>query len=166
MKFYPRSLNYLMAYLELPILLLVHWNREQVLKKQFLKFIRIVEQGRNSKKHLTDWIDSLTQNATRKAVQLRSILMTESDAAKGAALEKTKTILNQYLQQVDFWTQVAEPDVEGNLNYWKIDNWGERTFGLHGTLFVGAFCMLSNIVHVILLYLLKYDKENEKNSQN
>ena len=35
-------------------------------EKQFLKFIRIVEQGRNSKKHLTDWIDRLTQNATRK----------------------------------------------------------------------------------------------------
>lgn len=58
--------------------------------------------------------------------------------------QKTKNDIDQYLQQVDFWTQVAEPDVEGNLNYWKIDNWGERTFGSHGTLFVGAFCNSNN----------------------
>lgn len=86
----------------------------------------------------------LDAKRNKKAVQLRSILMTESDAAKGAALEKTKNDIDQYLQQVDFWTQVAEPDVEGNLNYWKIDNWGERTFGSHGTLFVGAFCNSNN----------------------
>ena len=58
----------------------------------------------------------LDAKRNKKAVQLRSILMTESDAAKGAALEKTKNDIDQYLQQVDFWTQVAEPDVEGNLN--------------------------------------------------
>lgn len=55
----------------------------------------------------------LDAKRNKKAVQLRSILMTESDAAKGAALEKTKNDIDQYLQQVDFWTQVAEPDVEG-----------------------------------------------------
>ena len=59
----------------------------------------------------------LDAKRNKKAVQLRSILMTESDAAKGAALEKTKNDIDQYLQQVDFWTQVAEPDVEGMFYY-------------------------------------------------
>ena len=86
----------------------------------------------------------LDAKRNKKAVQLRSILMTDSDEAKGAALEKTKNDIDRYLQQVDFWSQVAEPDVEGNLSYWKIDNWGEKTFGSHGTLFVGAFCKSNN----------------------
>ena len=70
--------------------------------------------------------------------------MTESDAAKGALWKRQKTILISTCNKSIFWTQVAEPDVEGNLNYWKIDNWGERTFGSHGTLFVGAFCNSNN----------------------
>ena len=41
---------------------------------------------------------------------------------------------------MDYWSQVADPEVEGKTCYWKIDNWGEQTFGSHGTLFVGAFC--------------------------
>ena len=86
----------------------------------------------------------LDAKRNKKAVQLRSILMTDSDKAKGAALERTKNDIDRYLQQVDFWSQVAEPDVEGNLSYWKIDNWGEKTFGSHGTLFVGAFCKSNN----------------------
>ena len=86
----------------------------------------------------------LDAKRNKKAVQLRSILMTDSDEAKGAALERTKNDIDRYLQQVDFWSQVAEPDVEGNLSYWKIDNWGEKTFGSHGTLFVGAFCKSNN----------------------
>lgn len=86
----------------------------------------------------------LDAKRNKKTVQLRSILMTDSDEAKGAALERTKNDIDRYLQQVDFWSQVAEPDVEGNLSYWKIDNWGEKTFGSHGTLFVGAFCKSNN----------------------
>ena len=83
--------------------------------------------------------------------------MAESDAAKGAALEKTKNDIDQYLQQVDFWSQVAEPDLEGNLSYWKIDNWGEKTFGSHGTLFVGAFCNSNN--EMLFPVLLLCDEE-------
>lgn len=82
----------------------------------------------------------LDAKRNKKAVQLRSILMTESDKAKGAALEKTKLDIDKYLREVDYWSQVAEPEVGGKTYYWKIDNWGEETFGSHGTLFVGAFC--------------------------
>ena len=82
----------------------------------------------------------LDAKRNKKAIQLRSILMTESTGAKGAALEKTKKDIDRYLREVDYWSQVADPEVEGKTCYWKIDNWGEQTFGSHGTLFVGAFC--------------------------
>ena len=82
----------------------------------------------------------LDAKRNKKAIELRSILMTESTGAKGAALEKTKKDIGRYLREVDYWSQVAAPEVEGKTCYWKIDNWGEQTFGSHGTLFVGAFC--------------------------
>lgn len=82
----------------------------------------------------------LDAKRNKKAIQLRSILMTESTGAKGAALEKTKNDIDRYLREVDYWSQVADPEVEGKTCYWKIDNWGEQTFGSHGTLFIGAFC--------------------------
>ena len=80
----------------------------------------------------------------KKVLQLQSILMTASDIDKNVSLEKTNNDIKQYLKQVDFWSQVADSDVEGNLNYWKINNWGEKTFGSHGTLFIGAFCNSNN----------------------
>ena len=95
----------------------------------------------------------------KKAVQLRSILMTESDAAKGAALEKTKQDIDRYLRQVDFWSQVAEPESEGGINYWRIDNWGEEVFGSHGTLFVGAFCKANN--EMLFPVLLLCDEQGQ-----
>ena len=82
----------------------------------------------------------LDAKRNKKAIQLRSILMTESTGAKGAALEKTKKDIERYLREVDYWSQVADPEFEGKTCYWKIDTWGEQTFGSHGTLFVGAFC--------------------------
>ena len=80
----------------------------------------------------------------KKVLQLQSILMTASDIDKNVSLEKTNNDIKQYLKQVDFWSQVADSDVEGNLNYWKINNCGEKTFGSHGTLFIGAFCNSNN----------------------
>ena len=80
----------------------------------------------------------------KKVLQLQSILMTASDIDKNVSLEKTNNDIKQYLKQVDFWSQVADSDVEGNLNYWKINNWGEKTLGSHGTLFIGAFCNSNN----------------------
>ena len=114
----------------------------------FEKTILDIYQHCRTRAEFTKAFDRLDRHldakCNKKAVQLRSILMTDSDEAKGAALERTKNDIDRYLQQVDFWSQVAEPDVEGNLSYWKIDNWGEKTFGSHGTLFVGAFCKSNN----------------------
>lgn len=82
----------------------------------------------------------LDAKRNKKTIQLRSILMTESTNAKVAALEKTKKDIDRYLREIDYWSMVPDPEIEGNTCYWRIDNWGERTFGSHGTLFVGAFC--------------------------
>ena len=93
----------------------------------------------------------LTSKKNKQIVQLRSILLTESSEAKGEALENTRKAIEQYLSDVEYWNQFAEPEMDGRLYYWKIDKWGEATFGSHGTLFVGAFCNNSKILFPVLL---------------
>lgn len=85
------------------------------------------------------------------AAELRSILLTESREAKGKALEKTKADIDKYLKDVEYWNQFDEPDMALKLNYWKIDNWGEKVFGSHGTLFLGAFMDNSKLLFPVLL---------------
>jgi superfamily II DNA/RNA helicase len=93
----------------------------------------------------------LTSKMNKQVVQLRSILLTESPEAKGEALENTRENIEKYLHDVEYWNQFAEPEMDGNLYYWKIDNWGEANFGSHGTLFVGAFCNNNQILFPVLL---------------
>lgn len=76
----------------------------------------------------------------KKASQLRTLLLTESREAKGAALERTKQDIDRYLQDVEFWTDVEAPDNDLSTQFWRIDHWGEEYFGEHGTLFIGSFC--------------------------
>lgn len=87
----------------------------------------------------------------KKAIQLRSLLLTESDEAKGAALRKTKYAIDKYLREVEYWSQFDAPEVDSRTYYWKIDNWGEKSFGSHGTLFLGAFCNSAKMLFPILL---------------
>ena len=86
-----------------------------------------------------------------QADTLRSILLTESPEAKGAALDKTKAEIARYLTEVSYWNQVAKPENDGKLYYWQIDNWGEQVFGSHGTLFIGAFCNGGKFLFPVLL---------------
>ena len=85
------------------------------------------------------------------AAELRSILLTESKEAKGESLEKTKADIDKYLKDVEYWNQFPAPDIEQKLYYWKIDNWGERVFAAHGTLFLGAFLDNSELLFPVLL---------------
>ena len=114
----------------------------------FEKTILDIYQKCGTKTELKKAFDRLDKRIdakrNKKVLQLQSILMTASDIDKNVSLEKTNNDIKQYLKQVDFWSQVADSDVEGNLNYWKINNWGEKTFGSHGTLFIGAFCNSNN----------------------
>ena len=85
------------------------------------------------------------------AAELRSILLTESKEAKGESLEKTKADIDKYLRDVEYWNQFAEPEMDRKMYYWQIDNWGERVFGSHGSLFLGAFLDNTKLLFPVLL---------------
>ena len=79
-----------------------------------------------------------------------------SDVALGAlesglSFEKTKEAIAQYLDDVEYWSHVQEPEMDGKTYFWQIDKWGEENFGSHGMLFLGAFCNNSKILFPILL---------------
>ena len=93
----------------------------------------------------------LDAKRNKKARELRALLMTESEGAKGAALEATKAAIDAYLADVDYWSQFAEPEVDRTTHYWRIDGWGADTFGGHGTLFLGAFCDGAKLLFPVLL---------------
>ena len=111
-----------------------HCDTRAEFKKAFDKLDRQLDAKRN-----------------KKARELRALLMTESEDAKGAALEKTKAAIDTYLAEVDYWSQFAEPEVDRTIHYWRIDNWGVDTFGEHGTLFIGAFCDGAKFLFPVLL---------------
>ena len=111
-----------------------HCDTRAEFKKAFDKLDRQLDAKRN-----------------KKAKELRALLMTESEDAKGAALEKTKAAIDTYLAEVDYWSQFAEPEVDRTIHYWRIDNWGVDTFGEHGTLFIGAFCDGAKLLFPVLL---------------
>lgn len=87
----------------------------------------------------------------KKTQKLRDILVTESSGAKKQALEGTKKDIDRYLQQVDYWSKVVQPKVFGDVQYWKVDGWGEQNIGAHGYLFLGAMCNNADILFPVLL---------------
>lgn len=93
----------------------------------------------------------LNAKRDRNARKLRSILITESSGAKKQALEGTRKDIDHYLQEVDYWDKVAEPEVFSDIQYWKVDDWGEQTIGAHGYLFLGAMCNNAGILFPVLL---------------
>lgn len=93
----------------------------------------------------------LDAKRNKRAIQLRSLLLTESEEAKGSALERTKRDIDAYLQDVDYWSQFDDSDIDNGTCYWRIDNWGEKIFGSHGVLFLGAFCDSGKMLFPVLL---------------
>ena len=111
-----------------------HCDTRAEFKKAFDKLDRQLEARRN-----------------KKARELRTLLMTESEGAKGVALEATKKAIDAYLADVEYWSQFAEPEVDRTTQYWRIDSWGADMFGGHGTLFLGAFCDGAKLLFPVLL---------------
>ena len=93
----------------------------------------------------------LNAKRDKKARELRSLLLTESSGAKEQALDATKSDIARYLHDVEYWSAFDEPEVDGGLHYWKVDNWGEKVLGSHGILFIGAFCDSSKLLFPVLL---------------
>lgn len=93
----------------------------------------------------------LNAKRDKKARELCSLLLTESSGAKEQVLDATKSDIARYLQDVEYWSAFEEPEFDGGLHYWKVDNWGEKVFGSHGTLFIGAFCDSSKLLFPVVL---------------
>ena len=66
-------------------------------------------------------------------------------------MDNTKAEIDRYLADVSYWSQISEPENDSKLYYWEIENWGEKVFGSHGTLFVGAFCDGGKLLFPVLL---------------
>lgn len=121
----------------------------------FEKMVLDIYQSCNTTTEFRKAFDKLDRklNAKRNknARKLRSILITESSGAKKQALEGTRKDIDHYLQEVDYWDKVAEPEVFSDIQYWKVDDWGEQTIGAHGYLFLGAMCNNADILFPVLL---------------
>lgn len=121
----------------------------------FEKMVLDIYQSCNTTTEFRKAFDKLDRKLNAKrdknARKLRSILITESSGAKKQALEGTRKDIDHYLQEVDYWDKVAEPEVFSDIQYWKIDDWGEQTIGAHGYLFLGTMCNNADILFPVLL---------------
>ena len=121
----------------------------------FEKMVLDIYQSCNTTTEFRKAFDKLDRELNAKrdknARKLRSILITESSDAKKQALEGTKKNIDHYLQEVDYWDKVAEPEVFSDIQYWKVDDWGEQTIGAHGYLFLGAMCNNADLLFPVLL---------------
>lgn len=121
----------------------------------FEKMVLDIYQSCNTTTEFRKAFDKLDRKLNAKrdknARKLRSILITESSGAKKQALEGTRKDIDHYLQEVDYWDKVAEPEVFSDIQYWKVDDWGEQTIGAHGYLFLGAMCNNDDLLFPVLL---------------
>lgn len=121
----------------------------------FEKMVLDIYQSCNTTTEFRKAFDKLDRKLNAKrdknARKLRYILITESSDAKKQALEGTRKDIDHYLQEVDYWDKVAEPEVFSGIQYWKVDDWGEQTIGAHGYLFLGAMCNNADILFPVLL---------------
>ena len=120
-------------------------------EKMVLSIYQTCDTTAEFKKAFDKLDKKLNAKRDKKARELRSLLLTESNAAKELALENTKADLTKYLDEVEYWSKFDEPEMDSNLYYWKIDNWGEKVIGSHGTLFIGAFCNNMQLLFPVLL---------------
>lgn len=110
-------------------------NTAAEIKREFDKLDRKLDAKRN-----------------KKARELRDILLTKTSEQKCADLDAIKLDIDRYLRQEEYWRNVEDDDIGlPPMNIWQTPNWGERVFGAHGWLFVGAFCDNSKLLFPVLL---------------
>ena len=120
-------------------------------EKMVLQIYQTCDTTAEFKKAFDKLDRKLNAKRDKKARELRSLLLTESSGAKEQALDTTKSDIARYLHDVEYWSAFDEPEVDGGLHYWKVDNWGEKVLGSHGILFIGAFCDSSKLLFPVLL---------------
>ena len=110
-------------------------NTAAEIKREFDKLDRKLDAKRN-----------------KKARELRDILLTKTSEQKCADLDAIKLDIDRYLRQEEYWRNVEDEDIGlPPMNIWQTPSWGERVFGAHGWLFVGAFCDNSKLLFPVLL---------------
>ena len=120
-------------------------------EKMVLQIYQTCDTTAEFKKAFDKLDRKLNAKRDKKARELRSLLLTESSGAKEKALEGTRKDIARYLHEVEYWDNFDEPEVDGSLHYWKVDNWGEQVIGAHGILFIGAFCNSVNLLFPVIL---------------
>ncbi|MCQ5385854.1 DISARM system SNF2-like helicase DrmD [Hungatella hathewayi] len=93
----------------------------------------------------------LNAKRDKKVRELRSLLLSESSGAVEQALDSIKSDIARYLHDVEYWSNFNEAEVDDNLHYLEVNNWGETVLSSHGTLFIGSFCDSSKLLFPILL---------------
>ena len=120
-------------------------------EKMVLQIYQTCDTTAEFKKAFDKLDRKLNAKRDKKARELRTLLLTESSGAKEQALDSTKNDIARYLSEVEYWNGFGEPEVDGNLHYWKVDKWGEQVLGSHGILFVGAFCDSVKLLFPVIL---------------
>ena len=120
-------------------------------EKMVLQIYQTCDTTAEFKKAFDKLDRKLSAKRDKKARELRTLLLSESNGAKEQVLDRTKNDIARYLSEVEFWNSFGEPEVDGNLHYWKVDNWGEQVLGSHGILFVGAFCNSVKLLFPVIL---------------
>ena len=120
-------------------------------EKMVLQIYQTCDTTAEFKKAFDKLDRKLNAKRDKKVRELRTLLLTESSGAKEQALDSTKNDIARYLSEVEYWNGFGEPEVDGNLHYWKVDNWGEQVLGSHGILFVGAFCNSVKLLFPVIL---------------
>lgn len=104
------------------------------IKRAFDKFVRKLETSRN-----------------KRAVELRSILLSRTSEEKCSDLDETKAEIDTYLSQVAYWDNIEDEDIPIDPeNYWQTPEWGMK-FGSHGYLFIGMLANQSKLLFPVLL---------------
>ncbi len=110
-------------------------NTAAEFKKEFDKLDRKLDAKRNA-----------------KAKQLRDILLVKSTDEKVEDLDNVKKDVERYLRQVEYWDNIEYEDLGLPIrNIWRTPDWGERTIGSHGFLFIGAMCDNMRVLFPVLL---------------
>ena len=105
------------------------------IKRAFDKFVRKLETSRN-----------------KRAVALRSILLSRTSEEKCSDLDETKAEIDTYLSQVAYWDNIEDEDIPIDPeNYWQTPEWGMKTFGSHGYLFIGMLANQNKLLFPVLL---------------
>jgi len=120
-------------------------------EKKILDIFQRCNTTADFKKEFDNLDKQLDSKQNAQGAQLRNLLLTENPESKGAALEKTFQDVTKYITDVEYWNQFAAPWKEDDVQYWRIDNWGQNCLGSHGYLFFGAFLNNYKVAFPVLL---------------